>query len=66
MILWSSDVGYNFLVCFFLFWTVQIIIGIIIKLKNLGFTCENYRHRAQDLLHEYVNKLEEPYHRKHS
>lgn len=66
MILWSSDVGYNFLVCFFLFWTLQIFVGFLIKLKNLGVTRENYRHRLQDLLHEYVNKLEEPPHRNHS
>lgn len=65
MVLWSSDVGYNFLVAFFIFWTLQILIGVMLKMKNFGINRKNYRHRIHDLMHDYINRLEEPYHRKH-
>lgn len=66
MILWSYDNGYNALVLFFMFWILLISIGVILKLKNLEITRENYRHRIQDLLHQYARKLESSHHRKHT
>lgn len=66
MILWSFDTGYNALVLFFLFWILQIFIGVLLKLKNLGITRENYRYHIQDLWHEYIRKLESPHDRKHT
>jgi hypothetical protein len=66
MVFWSSDTGYNFLALFFAFWVLQIVIGVILKLKNLGITRDNYRHHVQDLWHSYLQKLENPPHRNHT
>ena len=66
MVLWSSDVGYNFLVCFFAFWIVQILIGVYLKFKNLGITHKNFKFRVRELYHNYIHQLEQPNNRKHS
>lgn len=52
------DTGYAFLVGFFLFWTLQIVVGIIVEVANLGYHRGNFREHTKELYQEFLHRLE--------
>lgn len=55
-----SDIGYVLLLAFFIFWTVQILVGVIVELANLGYHRGNFVSHTKELFNSFIYRLNHP------
>lgn len=53
-----SDSGLNFLYAFFIFWSLIIVVGVILQVYEMGFRPGNFKKRGRELFRKYVHQLE--------
>lgn len=55
-----SDIGYVLLLAFFIFWTVQILISVIVEFANLGYHRGNFVSHTKELFRSFLYRLNHP------
>lgn len=60
-----TDTGLNFLIVFFVFWTLLIVVGIILEFVQLGLKPGHMIERIKELYRNLIERLEHPDNHRH-